>query len=111
MQPCAVFGSMIITSAGHCPRFRAADGTVSFSEVVAAGNGTVSAPGIAPVIADLAESMDPARYECDEDAGDLISADGSLYGPHVSATDRQALSAGRDPRRGAPRCRRQTGCW
>ncbi|MDG4763067.1 hypothetical protein O7632_02920 [Solwaraspora sp. WMMD406] len=62
-------------------RFRAIEGTVSFSNVRADGTVTLSAPGVDSETQDLVGDFDPARYECGDDQ---MTQSTSLYTVRMS---------------------------
>jgi len=62
-------------------RFRALDGTVSFSDVDADGTVTLSAPGLDSESQTLVVDFDPASYQCD---GDTMTQSTTLYTAEMS---------------------------
>ncbi|WFE22834.1 hypothetical protein O7621_05715 [Solwaraspora sp. WMMD937] len=62
-------------------RFRALDGTVSFSDVDADGTVTLSAPGVGSESQTLVVEFDPASYQCD---GDTMTQRTTLYTAEMS---------------------------
>ncbi|WP_326550710.1 hypothetical protein [Micromonospora sp. NBC_01813] len=69
--------TVTLTLAGQVTyRYRAVDGTVSFTDVNALGTATLSAPGITPAEQPLTADFDPANYEC---TGDTLTQSTSSY--------------------------------
>ncbi|WFE25654.1 hypothetical protein O7623_20010 [Solwaraspora sp. WMMD791] len=62
-------------------RYRAVDGTVAFTDVVADGTVTLSGAGLAPQRDALTAEFEPASYECD---GDTLVQQTSLYTARMS---------------------------
>lgn len=62
-------------------RYRAVDGTVSFTDVREFGDATLTAPGIDPQTDDLDVDLDPANYEC---AGDTMTQSTTFYTAQLS---------------------------
>lgn len=68
---------MTLTITGRVTyRYRAIDGTVSFSNVQADGTVTLTAPGLEPQSQPLTAEFDPANYQC---SGDTLIQSTSSY--------------------------------
>lgn len=62
-------------------RYRAVDGTVAFTDVVADGTVTLSGAGLAPQRDALTADFDPASYDC---SGDTLTQQTALYSARMS---------------------------